>query len=74
MIVVPLSTSAAQAGRGPTAIPISVGTGGLERDSTALCHQVTTIDRAKLTKRLGLLPDWLLAEVNEGLKIAQDLS
>ena len=73
VIVVPLSTSAAQAGRGPTAIPIPGGTAGLERDSTALCHQVTTIDRAKLTKRLGLLPDWVLAEVGEGLKIAQDL-
>jgi mRNA interferase MazF len=74
VIVVPLSTSAAQGARGPTAIPIPVGTGGLEKSSTALCHQVTTIDRAKLTKRLGSLPDWVLAEVGEGLKIAQDLS
>lgn len=35
---------------------------------------VTTIDRAKLTKRLGLLPDRVLFEVGESLKIAQDLS
>lgn len=74
VIVVPLSTSAAPAGRGPTAVLIPGGTGGLERDSIALCHQVTTIDRTKLTKRLGLLPDRVLVEVGEGLKIAQDLS
>jgi mRNA-degrading endonuclease toxin of MazEF toxin-antitoxin module len=49
------------------------GTGGLERDSIALCHQVTTLDRAKLTRRLGTLPENLAGEVNDGLKAALDL-
>jgi mRNA-degrading endonuclease toxin of MazEF toxin-antitoxin module len=49
IIVVPISTSATQARRGPTAIPLPQGAGGLDRVSVALCHQVTTLDRAKLT-------------------------
>src|SRR5689334_6638750 len=42
IIVVPLSTSVTQAGRGPSAVLLSQGTAGLSRDSVALCHQVTT--------------------------------
>jgi mRNA interferase MazF len=74
IIVVPVSTSSAQAARGPTAVRIPKGAGGLRAESVALCHQVTTLDRAKLTKRIGALPDALLAEVGEGLKVAQDLT
>jgi hypothetical protein len=46
IIVVPLSTSVAQAGRGPSAVLLSQGAAGLSKDSIALCHQVTTLDRA----------------------------
>lgn len=74
VIVVPVSTSVAQAGRGPTAVPLPRGAGGLASDSVALCHQVTTLDRRKLTKRIGSLPEGLLAAVGEGLRIAQDLA
>jgi mRNA-degrading endonuclease toxin of MazEF toxin-antitoxin module len=41
--------------------------------SFAVCHQVTTLDRVKLTKRLGALPSESLREVEEGLKAAMDL-
>jgi mRNA-degrading endonuclease toxin of MazEF toxin-antitoxin module len=71
---VPLSTSTSHAARGPTAVHLPKGAGGLRADSVALCHQVTTLDRAKLTKRIGALSEALLAEVGEGLKIAQNLS
>ncbi len=74
VIVVPVSTSTTQAARGPTAVPLPRGAGGLRADSVALCHQVTTLDRAKLTKRLGALPEALLAEVGDALKVAQDLT
>jgi mRNA interferase MazF len=73
VIVVPVSTSPKQARRGLTAVLLPRGAAGLERDSIALCHQVTTLDRAKLTRRLGALSDSTLAEVGQGLKIAQDL-
>jgi mRNA interferase MazF len=74
VIVVPLSTSDAQAHRGPTAVLLAEGTGGLRASSVALCHQVTTLDRAKLSQRLGVLPGAALADVEEGLRVALDLA
>ncbi|OLE52712.1 MAG: hypothetical protein AUG51_16830 [Acidobacteria bacterium 13_1_20CM_3_53_8] len=73
IIVVPISTSASQARRGLTAVKILQGEGGLTQTSIALCHQVTTLDRAKLTKQLGELPPPLLRQVEEGLKAALDI-
>jgi mRNA interferase MazF len=48
IIVVPISTSVTQAKRGPTAVALPQSIAGLSKDGTALCHQVTTLDRAKL--------------------------
>lgn len=73
IIVVPVSSSARQAARGPTAVPLTAGTGGLRVDSVALCHQITTLDRAKLTTRLGALGAQELAWVEDGVKAALDL-
>jgi len=71
--VVPISTSASQGRRGPTVIELSGGAAGLPKTSFAVCHQVTTLDRAKLTKKLGTLPSESLREVEQGLKSAMDL-
>jgi mRNA interferase MazF len=73
IIVVPISTSPSQSRRGPTVIEIPAGAGGLPRRSIAVCHQITTLDRAKLTKKVGTLPSEILGEVEEGLKAALDL-
>ena len=70
VIVVPVSTSAAQARRGPTAVALPAGAGGLAHESIALCHQVTTLDRSKLDALLGSLTAAQLREVEEGLRIA----
>ncbi len=72
--VVPLTTSAAQARRGPTAVPIPDGAGGLRGAGVAVCHQITTLDRSKLTRRIGALPAEVLAEVEVGIKAALDLT
>ena len=74
IIVVPLSTSPAQAGRGYTIVEIPRGAVGLPQASSALCHQVTTLDRAKLTKRIGVLPGDVMRELELGLKAAMDLA
>lgn len=74
IIVIPISTSAAQAKRGLTAVFLSQGTGGLEQDSVALCHQITTLDRAKLTEKIGELSKKNLEAIADGLKAATDLS
>lgn len=73
VIVVPVSRSPGQARRGPTAVAVPKGTGGLPADSVALCHQVTTLDRSKLTRLIGTLSPQTLDEISEGLKIAQSL-
>lgn len=73
IIVVPLSTSQAQAGRGPSAVFLPIGAAGLGKDSVALCHQVTTLDRSKLTQRIGELNSIELEWVEYGLKAAMDL-
>jgi mRNA interferase MazF len=73
VIVVPVSTSEAQARRGPTAVALSAGAGGLPKGGTAICHQVTTVDRAKLMDRLGALSPSALAAVESGLRAALDI-
>jgi len=73
VIVVPMSTSASQGRRGPTVIEIPAGSAGLSKKGFAVCHQVTTLDRAKLTKKVGLVPSEYLQKVEEGLKAAIDL-
>jgi len=73
VVVVPVSSSTAQARRGPTAIDLPAGSGGLTRQSVALCHQVTTLDRQKLHPAIGTLAPTFLALVNAGLRAALDL-
>lgn len=73
MIVVPITTSASQARRGPTVVELPEASTGLPRKSFAICHQVTTLDRAKLTRKLGALSPEFMQQVEEGLKAAMDL-
>ena len=73
MIIVPLSTSFSQQQRGPTAVALPKGTAGLRKDGTALCHQVTTLDRAKLSRRIGTLSAATMDAVDTGLKAALSL-
>jgi mRNA interferase MazF len=73
LIVVPLSTSATQRKRGLTAISLPQGAAGLRKESTALCHQVTTLDRSKFIKRIGELNPIELNLIEDGLKASMDL-
>ena|ERR1700691_909962 len=73
LIVVPMSTSASQGRRGPTVVEIPGGSAGLPRTSYAVCHQVTTLDRSKLSRKIGALSAGALEDVEEGVKAALDL-
>ena len=59
--------------RGPTAILLTAGTGGLEQDCVAICHQITTLNRAELSHRIGTLPEAALRAVESGIRAAIDL-
>ena len=54
VIIVPISDSPTQAERNYGSF-LPKGSGGLNFDSIALCHQVTTIDRSRLIKQIGFL-------------------
>lgn len=69
VIVVPLTTSP-KAMKGPTAIPIPRADSGLPADSIALCHQVTTLDRALLKGRIGAIGSHPMQSVEKGLLLA----
>jgi mRNA interferase MazF len=69
--VVPLSTSGRRAG--PTSVLLPAGTAGLTRDSLALCHQITTLDREKLSERLGILNAAEMGRLDHALKLALEL-
>jgi len=73
VIVVPCSTSEAQSRRGPTAVALGRGAGGLKAAGVALCHQITTLDRSKLTKKVGSLSGTEMQAVEEGILAALDL-
>ena len=73
IIVVPISTSTSQGRRGPTVVELAGSVAGLPKASYAVCHQATTLDRSKFTKRVGALGASLLQEVEEALKAAMDL-
>ena len=57
---------------GNVAVPADLG--GLPQDSVVNITQVATIARTTLEERVGLLPDWLLAQVDAGLQRALGLA
>jgi mRNA interferase MazF len=67
--VIPLSSSSVQRGRGPTSVVLEPLDNGLTLPSVALCHQITTLDRAKFRQKLGQLAPDELMRVEEGLLI-----
>jgi mRNA interferase MazF len=71
VIVVPLTTR--QQRVGPTAVPFAAGTAGLPAASVALCHQITTLDRAKLVDHVGALTAEGLRRLEHGMMAALDL-
>lgn len=71
VIVVPVSTT--QSRRGETLVHIAKGLAGLDNDSVALCHQITTIDRSKFLTYLGELPQDLILELEIAIKAALDI-
>jgi len=54
-------------------VALEKGTGGLPVDCVARCHQITTLDRSKLTQRIGTLPEPGLLAVEDGIRAAVDL-
>lgn len=71
-IVVPLTSRLAKK---PLPTHIEVGTScGLLCDSVALCEQIRTIDKSRLTTKLGLVDGATMDSIDKALKISLGLA
>lgn len=57
----------------PTNVHLSKGTGGLRSDSVILLSQIRTIDKRRLEKKIGCLPETHLERVNLAIRISLGL-
>lgn len=73
IIVIPVTTSSRQARQVPSMVPLSPKETGLPKDSYAICHQITTLDRSKIEQRVGVLSREAMRRVEEGIAAACDL-
>lgn len=53
----------------PTHVWIDKGEGGLTKDSVIQCEQIRTIDKRRITKKLGSVNNDCLQKVEEAIKI-----
>ena len=63
-VIVLAVTSRMNKARLPTHIEVPSPIGGLPRDSVILAEQVRTLDKQRLTERLGALPESVMAQVD----------
>jgi mRNA interferase MazF len=68
-VIVVIITSNTQLAEAPGNVLLSCEVSGLSRDSVANVSQILTVDKTFLTERVGSLPDYLQAEVDEGLRM-----
>ena len=52
---------------------IPAGEGGLEKDSLVIAFQVRVIDKRRIIRRLGVINESFMSEVNESLQAVLDL-
>jgi mRNA interferase MazF len=54
-------------------VEVSAGIGGLRARSKVMVNQTRAVDKVRLIKRLGYLPDEIMEEINNALKLHYDL-
>lgn len=57
----------------PTNVHLPRGMAGLRSDSTVLLSQIRTIDKSRLEKRIGHLPEGSIVKINHAVKISLSL-
>jgi len=71
-------TSTAHRSGEPTQLLIEVATSagqqsGLVKDSVVTCENLVTVDRTRVTRSIGSLPDDVMAQVNQCLKASLEI-
>ena len=54
-------------------VELSTGIGGLRTRSIVMVDQTRAVDKVRLIKRLGYVPDDIMVEINNALKLHYDL-
>jgi mRNA interferase MazF len=54
-------------------VEVSAGIGGLKRRSKVMVNQTRAVDKVRLVRHIGTLPDEIMVEVNNALKLHFDL-
>ena len=57
----------------PTNVSVPKGISGLKSDSTVLLHQIRTIDKARLEKKIGFISEPYMKKVDQAIKISLGL-
>jgi len=57
----------------PVTVPLKKGDGGLKRVSMVNLAQILTVDKTRLTRRLGSLPVERLTRVDDAIRISLDV-
>ena len=71
--IVAAITSRAERDQYPTEIAVAAPEGGLDRDSLILLNQIKTVDRSRLTHRLGRLHSTTQLRIDDALRISLGL-
>lgn len=69
LTIVPLTTLRAKRRLYPSEVVIEKSAAGLRADSIALCHQIRTIARSRLGRRIGRLDDDDMSSVAAALRL-----
>ncbi len=72
-VIVVVVTSNLNLAQAPGNVLLLKKSTGLDRDSVANISQVITVDRSILTGRIGAVPEHLLEQVEEGLRLVMKL-
>jgi len=54
-------------------VKLPSGKGGLKTDSKVMVNQTRAVDKARLVKKLGHLPQEFMAQINQALKLHYEL-
>lgn len=74
VVVVPLSNRSNFDKVYPSQIVVRKGVGGLSLTSVVMCEQMRAITVSRLESYVGRLPDVIMREINNALRITLDLS
>ncbi len=72
-VIVAISTTNLRLARMPGNVPISPGVGGLREDSVINITQLFTVDKNDLIELLGSVPNTLMEQIDEGLRLVLSL-